>query len=189
VEFDLFSDSHIALHVNGIHYFSDYVMNGFSEIKPNVLRSLPIGLENQLIASAQKKMQQPLRDQLTKQHITQGRGRFSYPLYDDECRNAAFFAPQVFGPTPLSIRPEGKRFAVISDVAETETVSGKKRTQVKVKSDDGWLYTYDDVTPDFRKDENVTINESDGYLVIGSLDGNTRTLRVKIVEKSRFFYL
>jgi hypothetical protein len=137
-------------------------------------------------------MQQPLRNELTKNHVTQGRGDFSYPLYDDPCRDAGFFEPHIFGPTPLAIRPAGKRLAVISDVAATRTFSGKAQTRVHISTDDGWVYICrrsGNSTLPLRKGENVVVVESNGYLTIESLEPKAQRIKLKMAEKTRFFYL
>ena len=142
--------------------------------------------------AATTKMQQPLRNELTENHVTQGRGEFWYPLYDAPCQRAIYFEPHVFGPTPLAIRPAGKRLAVISDIAAVRTLSGKAQTQVNIATDDRWLYTCQRIgsaTLPFRKGENLGVAESNGYLTIEALEPKARSIRLKIVQKARFGYL
>ena len=191
VDFDLFPDGHLVLHIKDIQYHNDYVMDGSTKVKMD-RQQLPEALENQLRDAATKAMQQPLRNTLTNRHVTQGRDEFWYPLYDEPCRSATFFEPHVFGPTPLAIRPAGKRLAVISDVATTRTFSGKAQTKVHIVADDRWMYTCrrsGSVTVPFRKGENVGVAESNGYLTIESLEPNAHSIRLKMVQKNRFGYM
>jgi len=191
VDFDLFPDGHLALRIKDIQYYNDYLLNGYSKVKSD-RQQLPETLESQLRDAATKAMQQPLRNELTKNHVTQGRGDFSYPLYDDPCRDATFFEPHIFGPTPLAIRPAGKRLAVISDVAATRTFSGKAQTRVHISTDDGWVYVCrrsGNGTSPFRKGKNVVVVESNGYLTIESLEPNAHRIRLKMAQKTRFYHL
>ncbi len=191
VDFDLFPDGHLVLHIKDIQYHNDYVIDGYTRVNRD-RQQLPEALENQLRDAATKAMEQPLRNELTNQHVTQGRGEFWYPLYDEPCRSATFFEPHVFGPTPLAIRPSGKRLAVISDVAATRTFSGKAQTKVHIVADDRWMYTCrrsGSVTVPFRKGENVGVAESNGYLTIESLEPNAHSIRLKMVQKNRFGYM
>jgi hypothetical protein len=191
VDFDLFPDGHLVLHVKNVHYYNDYAMNGYSEVKSD-RQHLPEDVENQLREAAIKAMQQPLRNELAMQHVTQGRGEFWYPLYDNPCQTATFFEPHVFGPEPLDVRPAGKRLAVVSDIAATKTFSGKAHTKIKVATDDRWLYTCDDSgngSLPFRKGENVSVQESKGYLTVKSFEPNAHRVRLKIVDKTRFGFL
>jgi hypothetical protein len=191
VDFDLFPDGHLVLHIKDIQYHNDYLMTGRSRVKRD-RRELPEALENQLRDAATKAMQQQLRNELTNKNVTQGRGDFWYPLYDEPCHPAMFFEPHVFGPSPLTIRPAGKRLAVISDVAATRTFSGKAQTRVHIRADDGWFYTCGrsgSATLPFRKGENVGIAESNGYLTIESLEPNGHSIRLRMVQKTSFGYL
>ena len=191
MDFDLFPDGHLVVHTKDIQYYNEYVMNGYSKVKKD-RQQLPEALENQLREAATTAMQQPLRNELTEKHVTQGRGEFWYPLYDDPCQAAIHSEPHVFGPTPLAIRPAGKRLAVISDVAAIRTFSGKAQTQVNIATDDGWLYTCrrsGNATLPFRKGENVGVAESNGDLTIEPLEPNAHSIRLKMVQKTRLGYL
>ena len=191
VDFDLFPDGHLVLHIKDIQYHNDYVMDGFTKVKMD-RQQLSEALENQLRDAATKAMQQPLRNELTNKNVTQGRGDFWYPLYDEPCHPATFFEAHVFGPTPLTIRPAGKRLAVISDVAATRTFSGKAQTRVHIRADDGWFYTCGrsgTATLPFRNGENVAIAESNGYVTIESLEPKAHSIRLKMMQKTSFGYL
>jgi len=191
VDFDLFPDGHLALHIKDIRYYNDYAMNNYSRITSD-RRALPEAVETQIRDAATKAMQQPLRDELTKNHLTQGRGDFWYPLYEDPCRNATFSEPRIFGPTPLALRPAGKRLAVVSDLAATRTFSGKEQERVHISTDDGWTYIcrrFGHGTLPFRKGENVVVVESNGYLTIESLEPNAHRIRLKMTDKTLIFYL
>jgi hypothetical protein len=59
VDFDLFPDGHLVLHIKDIQYHNDYVMNGHSKVKRD-RQQLPEASENQLRDAATKAMQQPL---------------------------------------------------------------------------------------------------------------------------------
>lgn len=186
-DFDLFPDGNLVLHIEEIRYYNDYAMTGYSEVKNQERPSRK--LQEQLRDAATKAMQQPLRNQLTTRHVTQGRGEFWYPLYEDPCRTAISYEARVLGPTPLTVRPEGKRLAVISGVAAVKTFHGKSQQQIKVVSDDRWLYTCDrqgNTSLPFRKGENVSVAESQGYLTLESLEPDARHIRLKIVQKTRF---
>jgi len=191
VDFDLFPDGHLALHIKDIRYYNDYVMTNYSRVK-NAHHMLPGGLESELGDAATKAMQEPLRNELTGEHLARGRGDFSYPLYEDPCRNPGFFAPHIFGPTPLAVRPAGKRLAVISDVAATRSFSGKAQTRVHISADDGWAYICGRAgngTLLFRKGENVVVVESNKYLTIESLEPNAHSIKLKMVSKNPILYL
>ena len=191
VDFDLFPDGHLVLQIKDIQYFNDYVMNGYSEAKRD-RQLLTKALENQLRDAATQAMQQPLRNELSGRHVTQGRGEFRYPLYDDPCYAATFFEPRVFGPTPIAIRPDGKRLAVITDIAATKTFSGKAKTMVHIATDDGWMYVCGGsgtLTLPFHKGENVGVAESNGSLTIESLEPNAHSIRLRTVDKTRLHYL
>src|SRR5215470_14576401 len=71
VDFDLFPDGHLALHIKDIQYYNDYAMSGFSNVKRDRLK-LPEILEHQLRDAATKAMQQPLRNELKEKQVTQG---------------------------------------------------------------------------------------------------------------------
>src|SRR5258706_2897375 len=86
VDFDLFPDGHLVLHIKDIQYHNDYVMNGYSRVEMD-RQQLPEALENQLRDAGTRAMQQPLRNALTNRHVRQGRGEFWYPLYDEPCRS------------------------------------------------------------------------------------------------------
>jgi hypothetical protein len=191
VDFDLFPDGHLALRIKDIQYYNDYVMNSYSKVRSD-RQQLPEAWESQLREGATKAMEQPLRKELAEKHVTQGRGDFSYPLYDDPCQHATFFGLHIFGPTPLAIRPAGKRLAVISDVAATSTFSGKAQTRVHISTDDGWVYICrrsGNGTLPFHQGENVVVVESNEYLTIESLEPNAHRIRLKMAQKTRFFYL
>src|SRR2546423_893564 len=85
-DFDLFPDGHLALHIKDIRYYNDYAMTDYSRVTSD-RHPLPGVVESELRDAATKAMQGPLRNELTKEHVTRGRGDFSYPLYEDPCRD------------------------------------------------------------------------------------------------------
>lgn len=190
--FDFFSNGQLDLHIESVRYFRDSA-NGLLELKREASAALSNTLEGQLRTAAIQRMKRRLTEELASRRVHQGRGSYLYRLPEDPCQRPALFQDvRVFGPTPLESHPKDKRLAVVADIGAVESLGGKKRRRMNVRSDDGWLYACDE--PEnapllFHKGENVTIEDLNDRLRIRSISSIGHAAELKVVSKQRLGWL